>query len=303
MDRRIIGALEAGVIPWRKEWDAAASDRLPVNAHSGKPYRGINVLTLWSEQVAKGYTSHKWLTYKQAQEMGGNVRKGERSTPVVFWKFDRKANKDGELESFAFARYYNVFNVAQCDGLPVDAPAVPADRVFTPVESAEIIAARYLDSANAPRLRHGGARAFYTRQLDYVQMPERETFRSSEGYYSTLFHELAHSTGHSSRLDRFRDGAESSAFGSEDYSKEELTAEMAAAFLCAESEILNEATFNNSVAYIQGWLKALKNDKGMVVSAAQRAQRASDYIMDRKPYAESASEETAAAPAAEMAAA
>src|SRR5262249_24119193 len=164
---------------------------------------------------------------------------------------------------------------------------------FSPIESAEIIAARYLDSPNAPRLRHGGARAFYTVTLDYVQMPERETFHSAQGYYATLFHELTHSTRHASRLDRRNENEAANvlrAFGSEDYSKEELTAEMGAAFLCAESGIANEATFNNSVAYIQNWLHALKNDKGMVISAARRAQRAADYILDRKPYAETETE-------------
>jgi len=300
---RIIAALENGIIPWRKEWDAAASDRLPVNGHSRKPYRGINVLSLWCEQAAKGYASHKWVTFKQALELGGNVRKGEKATPIVFWKFDRKVDAStGDAESFCWARYYSVFNVAQCEGIATDAPAVPADRVFSPLESAEIVANRYLDSANAPRLRHGGGRACYAPTLDYVQMPERVTFRSAEGYYSTLFHELAHSTGHASRLDRLKDGALCSPFGSEDYSKEELTAEMSAAFLCAESGIANDATLNNTVAYIQSWLKALKNDRQMVVTAAQRAQRAADYILDRKPYAEAAGEETAA-PAAELAAA
>jgi antirestriction protein ArdC len=294
---RIIEALDKGVIPWRKEWDAAGSTRLPANAHSRKPYRGINVLTLWCEQNEKGYASHKWLTYKQAQELGGNVRKGEKSTPVVFWKFDQKTDKDtGETESFAWARYYSVFNVAQCDGLAADAPPVPSDRVFSPLESAELVASRYLDSANAPRLRHGGDRACYSPHLDYVQMPERITFRTSEGYYSTLFHELAHSTGHPSRLAR-RDLGIPRAFGDSDYSQEELTAEMTAAFLCAESEIANDATLASSAAYVQGWLKALKNDRAMLVTAAQRAQRAADYILVRTGAVD------AAAPAAELAAA
>lgn len=304
---RIIAALEKGVIPWRKEWDAAGSDRMPINAHTGKPYRGINVLTLWCEQAEKGYASNQWVTFKQALELGGNVRKGEKATPIVFWKFDRKKDKTtGELEEFCWARYYSVFNVAQCDGLAIAAPAPAADRpVFSPLESAEMVASRYLECANAPRLRHGGAQAFYTVILDYVQMPERVTFRTSEAYYSTLFHELVHSTRHASRLDRRSDNEAANVarqFGSEDYSKEELTAELGAAFLCAESEIANDATLANSAAYIQGWLKALKNDRQMVITAAQRAQRAADYILDRKAYAETA-ETDAAAPVAEMAAA
>jgi antirestriction protein ArdC len=305
---RIIAALEKGIIPWRKEWDAVGSNRMPINAHSGKPYRGINVLTLWCEQADKGYASNQWITFKQALELGGNVRKGERATPIVFWKFDRKKDAaTGKVEEFCWARYYSVFNVAQCDGIATDAPAVPADRpAFSPIESAEMVTARYLDSPNAPRLRHGGPQAFYTVTLDYVQMPDRDTFRSPEGYYSTLFHELTHSTRHASRLDRRNENESANiarAFGSEDYSKEELTAEMGAAFLCAESGIANDATLNNSVAYIQSWLKALKNDRQMVITAAQRAQRAADYILDRKPYAEASGEETAATPVAEMAAA
>ena len=196
--------------------------------------------------------------------------------------------------------------MAQCDGLKIDAPAATPDApVFTPLESAEMVANRYLECANAPRLRQGGARAFYTITLDYVQMPDRETFRSSEGYYSTLFHELVHSTRHASRLDRRSENEAANVareFGSEDYSKEELTAELGAAFLCAESEIANDATLNNSVAYIQSWLHALKNDRQMVVTAAQRAQRAADYILDRKAYAETA-ETSEATPVAETVAA
>lgn len=304
---RIIAALEKGIVPWHQQWDAAGSNRMPVNAHSGKPYRGINVLTLWCEQADKGYASHQWVTFKQALELGGAVRKGEKATPVVFWKFDKKTDKaTGEIDAYCFAKYYSVFNVAQCDGLAIAAPTPTPDApVFTPLESAEMVAARYLECANAPRLRHGGARAFYTVTLDYVQMPDRETFRSSEGYYSTLFHELVHSTRHASRLDRRSENEAANVareFGSEDYSKEELTAELGAAFLCAESEIANDATLNNSVAYIQSWLKALKNDRQMVITAAQRAQRAADYILDRKAYAETAETETAA-PVAETAAA
>ena len=303
---RIIAALEGGVIPWRKEWDAAGSNRMPVNAHSGKPYRGINVLTLWCEQAEKGYASNQWVTFKQALELGGNVRKGEKATPIVFWKFDRKKDAaTGETEEFCWARYYSVFNLAQCDGLKTDAPVLPVAREFTPLESAEMVAARYLEFANAPRLRHGGPQAFYTVTLDYVQMPDRETFRTSEGYYSTLFHELVHSTRHASRLDRRNENEAANIarqFGSEDYSKEELTAELGAAFLCAESEIANDATLANSAAYIQGWLKALKNDRQMVITAAQRAQRAADYILDRKAYAETGADDSAA-PVAAVAAA
>ena len=272
---RIIAALDNGIIPWRKEW--TASNALPSNYITKKPYRGINTWML----LCSEFPSNEWMTYKQAQSIGAQVRKGEKGSPVVFWKFDNvKIDKaTGDEKAWAFAKQYTVFNVAQIDGLPA---SLPFDApVFHPLEAADALVSIYLASASAPQFAHdGGNKAFYSPTYDKVSMPARESFHNSEGYYSTLFHEFAHSTGHASRLDRFTDT--NMQFKSESYSKEELIAEFAAAFLCAESAITNAESETNSVAYIQGWLKALKNDKTMAMQAAQRAQKAADYITGHK---------------------
>ena len=277
---RIIAALEGGVIPWRKEWAVAAA-KLPANYISKRTYRGINVWLLLDDR----YTSNHWLTYKQAVAIGANVRKGEKGTPIMFWKFDKRTNEEsGKAESWVLARQYTVFNVEQCDGIPAEIPAGVTVAEFEPLEAAEAIAEGYL--RRGPSLAHGGNSAYYMSLTDHVQMPHREVFTSPDAYYSTLFHELAHSTGHQSRLARYEIG-EKASFGSESYSKEELTAEITAAFLCAEAGISNVTVETNHAAYLQHWLTALKHDKTLVVSAAQRAQKAADYILDRKVQSES----------------
>jgi antirestriction protein ArdC len=272
---RIIATLETGVIPWRKEWKTDGCGALPVNFSTKKPYRGINVLTL----LCSGYSSRYWMTYKQAQELGGQVRKGEKASPVVFWKFSKQSDKKtGEEKEFAFAKQYSVFNLDQIDGLQ---PALPFDAPpFDVIDAAAAIADAYMVSANRPTLSHGGGKAFYQPGADHVQMPLQAAFSNSASYYSTLFHEFAHSTGHQSRLDR-KELSKKAAFGDEDYSKEELTAEFTAAFLCAEAGCANDALLTNSAAYIQGWMRSLKNDKTLAISAAQKAQHAADYVAQR----------------------
>jgi len=217
------------------------------------------------------------MTYKQAAEQGAHVRKGEKGWPVVFWKFDR--NKDaetGERHSSVLMRQYTVFNVDQIDGLPQALPfELPP---FNPIESAETLIAKYLSSPGAPKLAHGGSDAFYRPSSDHIQMPKPETFFKPEGYYTTLFHESGHSTGHPSRCDR-KDGM-NNFFGDHSYSKEELVAEFTAAFLCAHCGISNEYTETNSAAYLQSWIRAFKNDSRVAVSAAQRAQKACDFILN-----------------------
>ena len=270
---KLIAQLEAGIIPWRKEWKTTGESGLPANFATKKPYRGINILTLMSTR----YESRWWLTYKQAQELGGQVRKGEKGEQIVFWKFDKRPNKDtGEDERFAFARVYTVFNLEQIDGLttalPFDVPA------FDPIAEAENVVTLYMASGNHPTLGHGGSRAFYRPSTDHVQMPEQTAFSHSRAYYATLFHEFAHSTAHEARLDRKVTGH---VFGDADYSKEELVAEFASAFLCADAGISNDELLTNSAAYMQCWIKALKNDKTVAVSAAQQAQKACDFILAR----------------------
>jgi antirestriction protein ArdC len=277
---RIITSLEAGVIPWRQEWRTSGKNTgLPYNLVSGKPYRGINVFSLF----CSGYASKGWCTYKQAQELGYQVRKGEKSSPVVFWKFPdkKKVAVDGK-DATPFCKPYAVFNIEQLDGVPSELPFEVIE--FDPIEECERVTAAFMASASHPTLGHGGDRAYFRQSTDHVQMPERSTFNSAGGYYATLFHEFAHSTGIESRCNRSELQA-IAAMGDSNYSKEELTAEFASAFLCAETGCSNEERVANSVAYIQSWIKGLKNDKTMAVQAAQRAQRAADFILLRAAFA------------------
>jgi antirestriction protein ArdC len=271
---QIIAMLDKGVVPWRSPILGRQTAGLPQNLESTKPYRGVNVFLLALTAWSKGYGSSFWLTFNQAKAKGGTVRKGEKSSMVVFWKQYETTDTDtGDAKKIPVLRYYNVFNVEQCDGIAApDAPSFqPTD--FKPVEEAEKMVKGYAD---APAIEHGGQQAFYRPGTDTVRLPEPARFASSEEYYSTLFHELAHSTGHSKRLDRKLD-TEPKPFGSADYGKEELIAEMAAAFLCGHAGI-KPAVIENQAAYLQGWLKQLKQDKKLVIAAAGAAQKAADWI-------------------------
>jgi antirestriction protein ArdC len=269
---RIVSQLEAGTVPWRKPWKAQNGGN-PANFGSRKVYRGIN----WFLLSFSPYSCPFWLTYKQAAELKGNVRKGEKGTPVVFWNWvDSKTEKDatGKPKKIPFLKYYTVFNVEQCEGIEWK-PETIEGADFNPISEAESIVRAM---PRAPALAHGGDRAYYRPSTDSVQMPKAETFDTAGNYYSTLFHELAHSTGHASRLNR-KGVAELAAFGGETYAKEELVAEMGAAFLCAVSGIDN--TLPASASYIQGWLKQLKEDAKLVVHAAAQGQRAADFILGK----------------------
>ena len=278
---QILRKLDEGVIPWQRPWTPGAAT-LPANLKSKRPYRGINIVALWMA----GYESPWWLTYKQAQELGGQVRKGEHATTVVFWKQVKIRDKDesGEetTKTIPMLRYYRVFNVEQIDGLPegsIPAPAVVEAEEHDPIEAAERIVAGFAD---APPVTHGGDRACYLPARDLVMMPERHTFETAEGYYATLFHELAHSTGHETRLARRE--AFGNGFGTERYSKEELVAEIASAFLSAISGIGSE-TIDNSAAYVASWSAALRANPKWAVQAGGAAQRAADYIQGIVPEA------------------
>ncbi|BBA70613.1 ArdC family protein [Geobacter sulfurreducens] len=269
----IISKLESGVIPWRKPWNA--STQAPRNFITGKPYRGINVFLL----ASTGYCSPYFLTFKQVQEKKAQVKTGSKGFPVVFWSTVEVEDRDtGTEKEIPFMRYYSVFNIEQTT---LEVPPMPeAEREFNPIEEAERIVAAM---PHRPEIRHQQAKAFYSPNFDYVNMPRQELFHGDAEYYSTLFHELGHSTGHASRLTR-KGVIESVYFGSHEYSKEELIAEMTAAFLCAEAGIV-QATIDNSAAYIGGWLKALKSkdNKALVIHAASQAQKATDFILVRKP--------------------
>jgi len=240
---RIIEKLEEGTIPWRKPWNVETG--APRNIR-GTPYRGINVFLLGCQ----AYDSPVWLTFNQAREIGGSVKRGERGSPVVFWKWLEKADPEtGKKERIPLLRYYSVFNVSQCEGVPVPSLDQPV-RSHRPIEECEKVVQGY---ENGPAIQHGGGAAFYNPGADRVTIPATERFASPEDYYATLFHELGHSTGHRSRL--AREGVtDAKRFGSHDYSREELVAEMAAAFLAGRCGIELQ-TLDNSAAYIGNWLR------------------------------------------------
>lgn len=267
---RIMALLEQGEIPWRKPWKVHTG--LPRNLVSKKAYRGINTFLLH----AMSYESPYWLTFRQAQELGGTVRKGEKACPVVFWKqLAIEDEQTGETEKIPLIRFYHVFNVAQCDGLK-NLPATVETPFSAPTKPDEIVAFM----PKRPDIKHGLTKAFYSPGTDTVAMPHRERFDNEAGYYATLFHELIHSTGHPSRLNRST-LTESAGFGSNPYCKEELVAEMGAAFLCGQAGIAGQ-TLENSAAYVQNWLAALHDDKKLIVQAAGQAQKAADFILGTK---------------------
>ncbi len=263
---RITALLEKGIIPWRKPWKALTG--LPRNLITRRPYRGINVFLL----AVLSYESAFWLTFNQAKQLGGNIRRGEKACPVVFWKQTEVEDKDtGEIVQIPFLRFFQVFNIDQCEGLK----NIPA--------TGEVSAAFVRPDAiikrmpQRPTIRHGMTRAFYSPADDSIAMPSPERFTSQHEYYATLFHELAHSTGHQSRLNRTT-LTEGAGLGSNPYCKEELIAEMGAAFLCGHAGLV-ERTITNAAAYIQEWLQHLRNDKTLLVQAAGQAQKAIDFIL------------------------
>lgn len=280
----IVAALEQGTIPWHRPW-SAAEQSLPVSVSTGKLYRGINPFLLQLAGQTKGYASPWWGTFKALQERGGSVRKGEKGTLVVFWKRlvvattpEERAATGKDKKAIPMLRHYNVFNAEQADGMPEKYAAQKIDHGpdFDPITAAEVIADGYKGGPVVYQ-HEGGARAFYRPSTDAVHMPARWQFDGAEEYYSTLFHELTHSTGHSSRLNR-PTLLESHSFGDANYSREELVAEMGAAMLAGVAGI-HQTTVPNSAAYVAGWLKALRGDKKLVVSAGGQAQRAADHIL------------------------
>ena len=274
---QILKALEAGTVPWNKPWNATGYvHNHPTNLVSKKGYRGINYFLL----AFAPFNSPYWLTFNQCRKLKGKVKKGSHGTPIVFWKMIDAEDPDGKEIKIPFMRYYTVFNSEQCEDLDLSKLENDIDFEdldFNPIAECEKI----VDGMpKLPEIEHGGSRAFYRQSADLVGMPEQKDFKGNEEYYSTLFHELAHSTKHEKRLDR--NGKGFLDFGDLDaYSKEELVAEMTAAFLCAIAGIDNK-TIENSAAYIRSWSKKLKEDKKMVVEAAQKAQKAADYILNVK---------------------
>ena len=279
---KIINLLEQGIVPWRRPWTATG---LPRNVASKKPYRGINHFLLSASKYVQPY----WLTMRQANELGGHVRKGEQSSVVVFWKVDDvKENAEAadheqpEQKSRRrfLLRYYRLWNLEQCE-LPqavLDKLPKIETHEHDPIEAADKIIA---GMPNPPEIQHAGSKAFYSSITDRITLPPRELFVSAEEFYATALHETVHSTGNKKRLAR-ESILEAAAFGSQTYSAEELVAEMGAAYLCAEAGISN-AVIENQAAYVAGWLKKLRDDRRLLIHTAAQAQRAADYIL-RRPH-------------------
>lgn len=277
--RRIVAQLEAGRVPWVQPWgrpgEAAAG--IPRNAVTARRYSGINVLILWGAVIEHGYASQAWLTFRQAIEAGGAVRKGERGTTVVFaHRFvpetgtSRAGEAGDEAKAVPFLKRFTVFNVAQCEGLRPglgrDAEPLPEREIVPVAES--VIAASGID------FRVGGNRAFYVPALDYVQVPPQPAFFAQVDYYRTCLHELVHATGHRARLDRKL----AAKFGTDGYAREELIAEIGSAFLCATLGIVPTVRHAD---YIGGWLDVLRADNRAIFRAASAATKAADWLLER----------------------
>ena len=275
---RIIAELEAGRVPWVQPWGKSlhgASVGLPVNAQTGKTYSGINILLLWGQVLERDFAAQSWLTYKQAQTLGGNVRKGETSTTIVYAdsftpKGERKAAREEnrDPQRIPFLKRYRVFNIDQCDDLPrnlyAQAPGLP--------QCEQLPNAEKLIKATAADFRIGGNRAFYVPSEDYIQVPPQPLFRAQIDYYRTCFHELGHWTGAKHRLDRPMETSK----GSKLYAREELVAEMTSAFVCASLGIVPTVRHAD---YIGAWLDVLRADDKAIFRAASKASKAADYIL------------------------
>jgi antirestriction protein ArdC len=273
---RIVAALEAGTKPWRRTWNAGGNDGAQLRAN-GQEYRGINQLLLMLTAMEGGYSSPYWFTFKQAIDLGGNVRKGERSTEIVFYKKltveDRDAPEGEEREKqIPLLRSYRVFNAEQCEGLP-ERFAAKAAPIIADGKARDEAAEAALRSSGAT-IREGGNRAFFAPGPDIVQMPPFAAFDTSGAFLATLAHELTHWTGHRSRLDRLK----LTPFGTPDYAREELVAEIGAAFICARLAIAGEH-MDNHAAYLASWLKVLRDDKRAIFKAAAFAQTAADLVL------------------------
>ena len=278
----IVAELEQGVRPWFKPWNAEhAAGRItrPLR-HNGQPYRGINVLMLWGEAMTQGFVCPIWMTYKQASELGGQVRKGEHGSLVVYANRITRTETDASGEEvdreIPFLKGYTVFNCEQIDGLPGHFTAAAAP-VLDPVQ--RIAQAETFFGNSGATIRHGGNRAYYAIERDHIQMPPFESFRDAESYYPTLAHEMTHWTRHPTRLDR-EFGRKR--WGDEGYAAEELVAELGSAFLSADLGLTPEPRADHA-SYIANWLTVLKNDRRAIFTAAAHAERACGFLHGLQP--------------------
>lgn len=274
---RLINQIENGVIPWRQQWSTGIALSKHRNGSSLNFYQGINAFTT----ALSGFSSPHWYSAKQANELGGSIRQGEKGLPIVYFNFlERENEKKNDIERIPFARYSLVFNFDQIDGLPESISGrIAAKEQISNDAKIERCERVTLDYLNRPSISFDSNKTFYRPKTDSVHMPEKKYFESIEDFYQVLFHELAHSTGHDSRLKR-QGVVNPSYFGNHEYSKEELIAEMTSAFLCSETQI-DQKTESNSAAYLSSWLKVLKADPKMLVQSASHAQKAANYILNK----------------------
>ncbi|MCE7056283.1 ssDNA-binding domain-containing protein [Algoriphagus sp. AGSA1] len=283
----IIEKLEQGVIPWRQPWHEMG---MPANYLTKKPYRGINLWLL----LSCGHQYPYYLTFKQANGLGGKIKKGAKALPICYWNFAFRDKKTGKVipedrigeydlklvSKSGFLKEFKVFPIEQIEGIDWEFPEISKAEPLPENEQCQRI---YEEMLRAPELIHSGSSAYYRADLDQITMPERNLFDSAEQYFGVLYHELVHSTGHPSRLNRIG-VSEPQQFASEFYSKEELIAEMGAGYLNNLTGILDQNLLENSAAYIQHWLNELRNDKHLLIEAASKAQKAVDYILMEPPF-------------------
>ena len=293
----IIEALDQGNIPWFKPWTTHSIEGLPSNYDSKNEYHGSNIFTLNAIQMAKGYLFNKWVTYKGAMNLGGHVSKGEKGYTIVFWKFIEKTkvleNGEEETKTIPFLRTHTVFNVEQCENIPMpEKPKKKTGRKLQPLKEAQHVIDNYYKKESVELVVKESNRAFYSPSQDMVVVPTMDQcvakckdrgLTTAEGkahYYSTLFHETAHSTGHKSRLAR-KGIMDLNFFGSHEYTKEELVAEMSAVSLCHVTGVDTASVIENTKAYCAGWSDKLKREPKWIVWAGSRVEKAVDYILDK----------------------
>lgn len=270
----IVEQLEAGTKPWIRPWRGNVRCSLIPRRATGEAYRGINVLMLWVSGQMSGYEENTWMTYRQAQDLGAQVRKGEKGTLVVkYGTFTPKEREDDEDRSIPYLKGYTVFNVEQIENLP--------DQFFSPAEELPAVPVPHIETVETfvkntgASVYYGGTKACYRPNCDDILMPDRDRFDSEVHLYSTLLHEIGHWTGAKHRLDRDLSGR----FGSASYAADELVAELTASFLCADLGVAHDPR-DNTAAYLASWLTVLKNDKRAIITAAAKAQSAADYLHD-----------------------
>ena len=261
---KMVEALEQGIIPWKQSWNGRYN--APMNYASKTGYKGLNPFILQMVKDMKGYKNNLWVTFNQTKKLGYTVNKGESGTPIIFWKFIENKKSDGTKETIPLLRYYTIFNVEQTN-IKLKIKEVEKKEIDT-IDACEKMVLAYKDM---PPISNGSPS--YVPSRDIINMPHRNDFNTSEDYYSVLFHEMIHSTGSVKRLNRLK----STNFGSDEYSKEELVAEMGASFLCSLTGIAPKVE-KNQTAYIQGWIKKLKGDSKILISCAGKSQKAVEYI-------------------------